>query len=375
MFAEEEVDYTGSLTRVDAVRASGTKVSATESVTPGADPLEKGIALEMEREFDSASDAGDDRLDSMTKAESGRLLDMQRKRALCEEIEQQIQQGSGLMGTLTKQIGILSTYLEKAESDLKKLEKVEISANKLRAASDGLVRKNHEMKSQVEEQKKRIALLEAKTNALRETNEQARTSMARLLEEKRIATVETAELQSEIARLETDRSTLTDKLDILESDVSDLNANLDKVREKEQAAVSDNRRKEDELSRLREEVGDLRELRKQNTIELEDFKSKNATLESKVVEQKSRIDELNFELDSGRKEFEEIVRLKQQRILELEARAEEKAYARREVSETETPPIAYEPMKPALKPATFASIKAPEGEATISEAEKALSDV
>jgi chromosome segregation ATPase len=316
-----------------------------EAVMPDVelDPLEEGIALEMEKEFGAPPMEDPDKPDQAGREQSGRLLDVQRKRELCAEMEDQIHQGSGLMGALAKQIGILGSYLEKTEVDLKRLEKVETNANKLRVASEGITRRNQEMKATVEEQKKRIALLEAKTSALRETNETARTNIARLLEEKRIATVDLAELQSEIAHLENDKKMMSEKLDVIDAEVRELAGNLEKSREREKAAVAESRSKDEELGRLGEELEELRNIKKQNAIDLEELRSRNSALEFKTAEQKSRIDELSFELDSGRKEFDEIIRLKQQRILELEARGNEAS--RHEVSDRDVPSIAFDPAK------------------------------
>ena len=52
--------------------------------------------------------------------------------------------GANLLGSLSKQAGSLAEYLEKTEAELKRLERIEVTATKLRIASEGIVRGNHE---------------------------------------------------------------------------------------------------------------------------------------------------------------------------------------------------------------------------------------
>ena len=319
----------------------------------GLEKLEESLALQLEKEFSEGEVQADNPVEAEQKmpdiadtapAEiSARLLEIQRKRTTSAEMEERIRDGANLLASLSKQAGVLTAYLEKTEFDLKKLEKVEANATKLRVASEGICRKNHELKSTVEEQKKRITLLETKIGAMREFNETARTNLARLLEEKRIATVDQAASQSEIARLESDRRSMAERIEAASTERSELIFNLEQVRERERATALELRKKDDELSRKIEEIEELRDLKKHNAIEMEELRSRNSALESKAVEQKSRVDELTFELDSGRKEFEEIIRLKQQRIVELESRSEEIANGRHEISEEMTPSVVFEP--------------------------------
>lgn len=334
--------------------SSGLHIKATDNAGSDLDmveldKLEQSLALEIEREFGHADEeqpqTSEETVEAPRHEDSVRLLDIKRKRAMSADIEQRVREGATLFGSLTKQVSILTGYLDKTEGDLKRLEKVEANANRLRIASESISRKNQEMKSTLDEQKKRIALLEGKIAALRESNEQARTNLARLTEEKRVASVDLSGLRGEISRLESDRESLAERLDNAVSEHAELRQSLEQIRERERVAAGEARQKDEEIARLTEELEEIRESRKQKAIDLEELKNRNSTLETASAEQKSRIDELMFELESGRKEFDEIIRLKQQRILELEARTEGQAKSRHEFSEDMTPSMSFDPAK------------------------------
>ncbi len=327
--------------------SNGQNLAGIHTDMTGLDELEQQIVLQLEEEFGSKDSpmeldmpAIPEITDLPENETSSRLLEIRRKRDLSSEIEDEIREGAGLLGNLAKQIGTLSDYLEKAETDLKRLERIEASSTKLRIASEGLVRNNHEMKATIEEQRKKITLLESKIASLRDANEIARTNLARLMEEKRIATVDLSALQSDIARMENDKRIVTERAEQAEEENRALKGDLSRAKDREKMAALEMRKQEDDNSRKSAEIDELRELKTQASIEIEELKSRNAALETVTVEQKSRIEELTFELKSGRKEMEEVIRLKQQRILELEARGVEHGKDRQEIAET--PPIAPE---------------------------------
>jgi len=327
--------------------SNGQNLAGIHTDMTGLDELEQQIVLQLEEEFGSKDlsleldvPALPEITDLPENETSSRLLEIRRKRDLSSGIEDEIREGAGLLGNLAKQIGTLSDYLEKTETDLKRLERIEASSTKLRIASEGLVRNNHEMKATIEEQRKKITLLESKIASLRDANEIARTNLARLMEEKRIATVDLSALQSDIARVENDKRIASERAEQCEEENRALKGDLSRAKDREKMAALEMRKQEDDISRKSAEIDELRELKTQASIEIEELKSRNAALETVTVEQKSRIEELTFELKSGRKEMEEVIRLKQQRILELEARGVEHGKDRQEIAET--PPIAPE---------------------------------
>lgn len=322
----------------------------------GLDELEQQIVLQLEKEF-SDKEAPEARSEPVRQAArpaparvsdssetdaSTRLLEIRRKRDLSATMEEQIRDGSNLFSALAKQAGTISDFLEKTEAELKRLERIEASSTKLRIASEGLIRNNHEMKATIEEQRKKAALLESKIASLRDANEAARTNLARLVEEKRIMSVDLSAAQSEVARLENDKRSLSERAERNEEENRELKNSLGQSRDREKLLAMEMRKHEDDLSRKNAEIDDLRERKTQSAMEFEELKSRNAALETMTVEQKSRIEELTFEMKSGRKELEEIIRLKQQRILELESRSMELGSKRQELDEILTPPIALD---------------------------------
>jgi len=317
----------------------------------GLDELEQEIVLQLEKEFSDkeapvqpappAARPGRAPVDASSDNDaSTRLLEIRRKRDLSATMVEQIRDGANLFGTLAKQAGTLSEYLEKTEAELKRLDRIEAGSTKLRIASEGLIRNNHEMKASIEEQRKKVALLESKVASLRDANEAARTNLARLVEERRIVSVDLSAAQSEVARLENDKRSITERCERCEEENRELKTSLAQAREREKAMALEMRKHEDDLSRKSAEIEELRDRKTQSAMEIEELKSRNAALDTTVVEQKSRIEELSFELKSSRKEMEEIIRLKQQRILELESRHMEFGAKRQELDETMTPPIA-----------------------------------
>ncbi|QKV18887.1 hypothetical protein [Oricola thermophila] len=358
------------------LEVDGNDIAASE----GLDELENEIVMQLEKEFGGKDDAAkaESALPKSAPAEatpeaavnaamsdfdtSSRQLEMRRKREMASAMEEQIHDGARIFGGLAKQAATLSDYLEKMEAEMKRLERIEASSTKLRIASEGLIRNNHEMKATIEEQRKKVALLESKVASLRDANEAARTNLARLAEEKRIMGVDLDAAKSEIARLENDKRAATERSERSEEEVRELKTNLTMAKDREKVMAIEMRKLEDDLSRRNAEIEELRDRKTQFEIEIEELKSRNATVETTIVEQRSRIEELTFELKSSRKEMEEVIRLKQQRILELEARNRELGAARQEFDEAMTPSIALgddddsalapSPAKPRAKPAT-----------------------
>jgi hypothetical protein len=324
----------------------------------GLDELEQEIVLQLEKEFGDKETAASavKEAPAMPVARpaapptapvsdidaSTRLLEIRRKRDLSTTMEEQIRDGASLFSTLAKQAGTLSEYLDKTEAELKRLERIESSSTKLRIASEGLIRNNHEMKGTIEEQRKKVALLESKIASLRDANEAARTNLARLVEEKRTMSVDLSSAQSEVARLENDKRTLTERSERHEEENRELKASLAQAKDRERTVAIETRKHEDDLARKNAEIEELRDRKTQAAIEIEELKSRNAALETLTVEQRSRIEELTFEMKSSRKEMEEIVRLKQQRILELESRNMELGINRQEFDETMMPSLALD---------------------------------
>lgn len=350
---------------------NGRAVSSNGAAAPiemeGLDELEQEIVLQLEKEFaDKEASAQPVRaaarpapapapapISATSEIEaSTRLLEIRRKRDLSTAMEDQIREGANLFNGLAKQAGSLSEFLEKTEAELKRLERIESSSTKLRIASEGLIRNNHEMKATIEEQRKKAALLESKIASLRDANEAARTNLARLVEEKRIMSVDLASAQSDVARLENDKRSLSERSERNEEENRELKNSLAHAKDREKVVAMEMRKHEDELSRKTSEIEDLRERKTQSAMEIEELKSRNAALETMTVEQKSRIEELTFEMKSSRKEMEEIIRLKQQRILELEARGMEFGSKRQEIDEILTPPIALDDDEEQQLPAT-----------------------
>lgn len=295
------------------------------------DRLEEQLAAGMEGKLSENEAASG----SSQEGKSYRLLESERKRAICTEMRDGIRNGSNMLVGILRQADVLTDYLAKAESELKRLEGVEAQSEKLRQTGEALARKTQEMKSTIADQRKTITLLEVKLNTLREANDSAKGRITRLQEEQRVAAVEKASAEGKRAQLENDRQSLMEQVQLLQSERDQAVDDLTKARTREEKLVADNRQKDIDLKSRNEETAELRETRKSLSIELDEMRTRNESLRAELIEQKSLSEQLSSDLESSRREWDEVLRLKTKRIAELESRDH--------VAQIDVPSLIFEP--------------------------------
>lgn len=319
-----------------------TEVSpAQEAAAPADDEivleqLEQDLAEGLEQELRAGGAKGEE----AQGEKSARLLEVRRKRGVAAEMGGRIRDGASMLSGLSRQADLLTAYLEKAERELERLDVTEARAEKLTRLNEMLVTGGREMRATLTDQKKKLALYEVKMKALRESNEAAKTRVARLLEEQRHTGVEMSTLQAKMARTYDERQGLAERLTAREDELADLQARYKQARDAEHKALGEARAKDEELAHRNAEIEELMRTRKQQSMEVQELTARVDTLNAETIDQQAMIDELRAELDSTRRTQEEIIRLKTNRILELEAREGIAMSGRHEI---ETPPMAHEP--------------------------------
>ncbi len=259
---------------------------------------------------------------SMPEAHSARLLEIRRKQQSFTEMRDKIRDGASLLASLGKHADVIASYFEKAEVEIMHLESIEAKSATLRANTDELARRCQDMKATTEEQSKQISLLEAVRATSRDVMGNAKLELARLSEENRVLASEISSREANIVKLESDKQSLLEKIEVQQRDHEEIVSAHQETRKRLDAVEHATQQKDKELATTAAEIKDLKKANERNSMDLTDVQSKYADLKSKYQEQKTRLEERTFEAEAMRSEFDEILRLKENRIVELESRLE-----------------------------------------------------
>lgn len=254
-----------------------------------------------------------------TEGDSARILELNSKLGISRDMQATIQQGAELLHGLAKRASQLSGYLEKSEVELARLESVEARSEKLKEAATNLSRKYHEMKTVMDEQRQQIALLEDHKAESRETIEKARSEVSRLLEEKMAFSSEITMLKAAKTKLESDKQGMLDKIEQANRSNEDLVAKLKTATRKVSELTDSNLHADKELAKANSKLVEMDQSVERYQVDLADIRAKFENVNASYVATKTRLDETQFRVDSSRREFEEIIRLKDKRNAELDA--------------------------------------------------------
>ncbi|MEM1045346.1 MAG: hypothetical protein AAGL24_04300 [Pseudomonadota bacterium] len=258
----------------------------------------------------------------MPEAHSARLLEIRRKQQSFTDMRDKIRDGASLLASLGKHADVIASYFEKAEVEIMHLESIEAKSATLSANTDELARRCQDMKATIEEQSKQISLLEAVRATSRDVMGNAKLELARLSEENRVLASEISTREAKIVKLESDKQSLLEKIEVQQRDHEEIVSAHQETRKRLDAVEHATQQKDKELATTAAEIKDLKKANERNSMDLTDVQSKYADLKSKYQEQKTRLEERTFEAEAMRSEFDEILRLKENRIVELESRLE-----------------------------------------------------
>lgn len=290
------------------------------------DDLEESLALDLEKRLNDADAKGESKATAQSGKDdkpSGRIQEIQRRRISNKELEDRIRESMALLSAAATDAGIVTEYLDGVELELKSLEHSETSLESLRENNETILRDNRELRTDLKDHRKRLLLLESKIKSLREYNDKSRTLISRLLGKKQSASLAYSEIKADVLRLEKELADTVARLKRSTSERDDALEAAKDAREKQRELQADLDIAKRALFERDKRVNELSETVMTLSTERNDLNARNSALEETRTEQNSRIDDLEYQLSSSLKKFEEIVRLKQQRILELEGRSDE----------------------------------------------------
>lgn len=302
-------------------------VPAEETQMPVAEPVLAETSVELDPvddlgPVDGGESVPEEPVISMPEAHSARLLEIRRKQQSFTDMRDKIRDGASLLASLGKHADVIASYFEKAEVEIMHLESIEAKSATLSANTDELARRCQDMKATIEEQSKQISLLEAVRATSRDVMGNAKLELARLSEENRVLSSEISSREATIVKLESDKQSLLEKIEVQQRDHEEIVSAHQETRKRLDAVEHATQQKDKELATTAAEIKDLKKANERNSMDLTDVQSKYADLKSKYQEQKTRLEERTFEAEAMRSEFDEILRLKENRIVELESRLE-----------------------------------------------------
>lgn len=303
---------------------------ATEEERAEWEPVEDLLARKIETELHrldptrtpSPDSLAADRVASLSKGEkaSARILELKRKQQSCAEMRAKYNESFNILSGLTKHIDLVSTYLEKSEVDLAHLENIESKSVQLGTMTANLTNKCQEMQATIDEQNKQISLLEAAKASGRKSIGLLKSQYAHLIEENKTLASDLSTRQASLIRQQSDNQSMMERIDAQTRDINDFQSDINRSRELLTTATISIQQKDKEILELSSDLHDIKQRYERSVIDQSEIRSKYSELKSQNMEFKTELEEVTFELGAARTEFEEKLRLKEKRILELESR-------------------------------------------------------
>ncbi len=282
--------------------------------------IESELDLMLQEQIAAQSGDTAQNADEAEQFLSARILKIRDKQTTCGEMKGQIAQGTALLRDLAAKADLLTRYLDSAEVELSQLEAAEQSSEKLGSFNRTLSQQYEEAKEKLDEQQTLLDFMESEKTKSRNTIEMARKEIARLLEYKREQAVEMSQLKSALARAQNDHASIEEKLEAAERTRKDIE--IESERRLQRIHQFENLRKESEktIASLRTRNDELDQELQRSAVNLSDMRLKHSDANSRVLGLQTQLEEMSHELSGLKREAENNARLKEKRIVELEAR-------------------------------------------------------
>lgn len=250
---------------------------------------------------------------------SSRVLMVQAQQIMCQELQTEIRNGAAWLAGLEERSRLLNNYLNSAEVEFSTLEAQTMVNEGLPLEIEDLRKQHAEALAAIDEQKAALQTLSDAKDELSAHLAATRSENVRLQEFKRVQLVESGRLKAKLLRNENANFKLQEKISLLESEREQLLQTRNDLENQLSRSASNVTEANKTCGTLGTRIKELEGTLEHRSDDLASLREQYSDLKSKFSEWQVNEKDKAHEADMKKRELEQLLRLKEKRIAELES--------------------------------------------------------